>query len=138
VAIDSTSSDAVSKEIGGLSANTLYRIKLQVKGGVLNGEYSAVDSCYTRANVPGAVTITFPADSLLKFVFNVNSNPAHTEFAIQDSITGKYVQKITGLDTLGATEMWGTSAFWGGANGDTVKIYPGKKYTIRVKARSGE
>lgn len=137
-AVDSVSAGVTSKRIGGLDPNSLHTWKIQVMGGVLDGQCSESDESYTKANIPGAVTITFPADSLLKFVFNVNSNPAHTEFAIQDSITGKYVQKITGLDTLGATEMWGTSAFWGGANGDTVKIYPGKKYTIRVKARSGE
>lgn len=138
LAIDSTAADATSKRVGGLSVNTLYSLAIQVKGGVYDGYTSTGDYCYTKANTPGAMTITFPADSLLKFVFNVNSNPANTEFAIQDSISGKYVQKITGLDTLGATEMWGTSAFWGGANGDTVQIYPGKNYVIRAKARSGE
>ena len=136
-AVDSTAANAESKGIAGLSVNTLYHYKIQVKGGVLDGEYSAPDMAYTFANTPGVPTISFPADSLLKFIIAENSNPAITRFAVQDSITGEFVQSIAGLDTFGTAAFWGTKAEWGGANGDTVKIKSGKKYVIRAKAKSG-
>lgn len=137
-AIDSVLTDVSSKRIGGLSINTLYRLKIQVKGGVLDGQYSAIDSCYTRANIPSKPTVTFPVDSLAVIKINTNSNPAYTEFAILDSLSNKFVQKITGLDTLGASPVWQTYANWGGSAGDTVYIKPGKKYNFQVKARSGQ
>ncbi len=130
---------ATSLRVGGLAVNTSYAWKLKVLGGSLHGQYSAADSCYTRAATPGKPTVTFPADSLLKFIIDVNGNPAYTEFAVQDSISGKYVDFISGaLDTLKAAASWRTYANWGGAAGDTLSVGVGKEYTVRVKARSGQ
>jgi hypothetical protein len=74
----------------------------------------------------------------MKFILAPNSNPAYTEFAVQDSISGKYVYAITGPDSFGTLPFWGTYALFGGSAGDTVAVATGKKYNLRSKARSGE
>ncbi len=137
---DSTAVGITVKRYGGLSPNSYHAIKVMVLGGQIDEEIStASDACYTRAAVPGLPTVTFPSDVLLKFVLNVNGNPSFTEFAVQDSVTGKYVDFISGVvDTFTAAAEWRTYAGWGSTLGDTVAVSPGKKYTIRVKARSGQ
>jgi len=139
---DSTAANATSKRYGGLSPNTKYNIALQVKGGKIDGTVStASDSTYTWANVPGAPTVSYPTDSLMLIKLNVNGNPAHTEFAIQDSLSGLFFDgRYNRFFSTTAAEsiLWRTYAAWGGASGDTVAVGVGKKYRIRVKARSGE
>jgi len=136
---DSTAAGIEFKYMTGLTPNTKYNIAIKVLGGKIAGDVSAAsDSCYTDAAAPGLPTVTFPADSLMKFVVNVNGNPSYTEFAIQDSITGKYVYAITGPDTFGTAAWWGTFTEYGGSAGDTVAVGVGKKYTLRAKSKSGE
>ena len=132
---------ATSLRVGGLSPNTEYYWKLRVIGGSLHNSYSAADSCYTRAAIPGKPTVTFPADSLLKFILNVNSNPSYTEMAVQDSVTGKYIDgRFNRFFTTTAAEsiLWRTYAAWGNSLGDTVAVGVGKKIVVRVKAKSGQ
>ncbi|HPU86529.1 MAG TPA: fibronectin type III domain-containing protein [Candidatus Latescibacteria bacterium] len=139
---DSTAANATSKRYGGLSPNTKYNIALQVKGGKIDGTVStASDSTYTWANVPGAPTVSYPTDSLMLIKLNVNGNPAHTEFAIQDSLSGLFFDgRYNRFFSTTAAEsiLWRTYAAWGGASGDTVAVGVGKKYVFRAKARSGE
>jgi hypothetical protein len=136
---DTTEQNVTSKRIGGLLPNTKYVWKVKAVGGDANGLLSAADSCYTRAATPGKPTTSKPTDALLKFVLDVNGNPAYTEFAVQDSISGKYVDPISGvIDTFKVSATWRTYAGWGGAAGDTVAVGVGKKYTLRVKAKSGQ
>ena len=86
--------------------------------------YSGVDSL-----------LTYGAESYS----DLAGNPDYTEYAIQDSITEKYVDFISGaVDTFATAAEWRTYANWGGANGDTVAVGVGKKYTVRAKARSGQ
>ncbi len=138
--LDSVSAGVATKQLTGLSVNTKYNLTVQVKGGVRDGNNSAVsDSCYTQANAPGAITVTYPSTSLMKEVLNVNSNPSNTHFALQDSITGKY-QHLLGAgvaDTLRTLADWNTYAEWGGANGCSLSVTPGRLYRLRAKARSG-
>lgn len=107
---------------------------------------TAIDSIH-NGNDPGyssnlKLHLTFDlADSLMHVVIDTTGtgNPSDTEYAWQDSISGKYIDWISGdHDTLTASEEWRTYANWGGANGDTVKVDIGKKYTWRAKARSGK
>lgn len=66
-------------------------------------------------------------------------NPSYTEYAVQDSISGLYVQRAAGSSSIfDAAEDWNTFDGWGAAYGDTVAVDVGKKYTFRVKARSGQ
>jgi hypothetical protein len=72
-------------------------------------------------------------------VLDANGNPAGTLFAIQDSISGKYIHDLDGRpDTLRTVADWRTAAQWGGASGDTLLVLVGKKYGVRAKAKSGQ
>jgi hypothetical protein len=135
---DTTANDVTSLRIGGLSPNAKYRYQVKAVGGGVASTLTAYDSTYTKANTPGKPTTTYPAATLMKFVLNMNSNPAWTEVAVQDSITGKYVYAITGPDSFGTLPFWGTYAIFGGSAGDTVAVGVGKKYNLRAKAKSGE
>ncbi|MDD5353034.1 MAG: fibronectin type III domain-containing protein [Candidatus Omnitrophica bacterium] len=142
---DTTEAEIEALRIGGLLPNTSYTWKVKAVGGAADGLTSATaDSCYTRAAIPGKPTLTLPAyagaDSIMKIVIDVNGNPAYTEFAIQDSVSGKYVDQIGAgvVDTLKSTADWHTYAVWGGAAGCSLKVGVGKTYTIRVKAKSGQ
>ena len=139
---DTVTNNAVSDTLTGLSVNTRYDIKVEVVGGVLDGQYSNKDSTYTRANTPGKPdSLIAINDSLFKFIINVNGNPAYTRFAVLDSVTQKFVKRVTGApDTLGTGEDWATFAQWGGALGDTLLTNEsgGMTLGIQVKAKSGQ
>ena len=136
--IAAVDADVDSLRKGSLAVNTVYAYYIEVEGGSADGMITAIDSCYTLSNTPGLPTTTYPTQSIMKIVLNVNSNPAYTHFAIQDSISGYYVKRYTGgiLDTLEASADWNTYAEWGGAAGCSLYINIGREYRIRVKARS--
>ena len=88
-------------------------------------------------------SVTAVSDSSLKFIINPLDNPSYTAFAVQDSITGLYVDASSEPDTLrdGPPGDWGWKTFaqWGAALGDTISgLKPDSLYVIRAKARSGE
>ena len=130
--------NAETADITSLDVNALYRVAVVPIGGNINHIFSALDSTYTLAAVPGKPTLTFPTASLMKFILAVNGNPSYTAYSVQDSITGKYVYSISGPDSFGSAAWWGTYAEWGGVNGDTVSVGVGKKYVLRTKAKSGQ
>ena len=137
--IAAVDADVDSLRLGGLDINTSYSFLIEVKGGIGDGLQSDADSCYTDAAVPGKPTLTGLTNVLYKFVLDVSSNPAYTEFAIQDSVTGKFIGWVQGADdTLRSAVDWRTYADWGGAAGDTLLINIGQGITIRTKARSGQ
>ena len=81
--------------------------------------------------------------TLLKFIIDPNGNPASTKFAVQDSVTGFYLDGTAEPETLRSGALgewgWGTSAKWGAALGDTLAgIVPDSLIVIRAKARSGD
>lgn len=106
--------------------------------------YSVPDTAFTWANTPGQMTVTAIGPTLLKFALNVNGNPAHTHFAIQDSVSGKLVDVNgdtlrTGTIHADTTWEWGTYTEWGGASGDTLTgLSPAVLYNLRAAAKSGE
>ncbi|MBV5337518.1 MAG: hypothetical protein J0653_06110, partial [Deltaproteobacteria bacterium] len=88
---------------------------------------------YTCANVPDAPTVANPTATTLDLTINENSNPVTTEFAIQDSVNGTYVQAN---GTRAATAVWQTTAVW-----DTITLTgltTGVDYYFRVKAKNGD
>lgn len=136
---DTLAANTETVDIAGLDVNTEYAWKIKTLGGGGHGDLSAAATEYTLANTPGMPAITFPADTLLKYVLDANGNPAGTLFAIQDSISGKYIHDLDGRpDTLRTVADWRTAAQWGGASGDTLLVLVGKKYGVRAKAKSGQ
>ena len=140
---DTTFENATSLRVGGLSTNTEYTWKVKAVGGGAHGFLSAADSCYTLANTPGKPVVNFPAGNLLKFIISANDNPDYTKYAVQDSLTGRYVDGTAEPETLraGPPGEWGWRSYveWGGALGDTLAgVQPGGFYVIRAKARNGQ
>jgi len=79
-------------------------------------------------------------DRALRFVIDPLDNPEWTEFAVQDSLSGKYIDGSAEPDTLrpGPLGDWGWRTFgqWGGAPGDTLAgLSPDTRYVLRAKAR---
>jgi hypothetical protein len=134
---DTVAANGETVDIAGLEVNTEYSWKVKTLGGDGHGDLSDAATEYTLANVPGMITQTFPAGTLMKFVLAVNGNPTWTPFAIQDSLSGLYIQSAAGVCTWGASPDWKTYAQWGGVLGDTAAVLVGKKYVPRAKAKSG-
>lgn len=136
---DTTNQDIESLRIGGLLPNTSYTWKVKAVGGGADGLLSAADSCYTKAATLGKPTVTMLTDSLRKIVIDTTGiYTSFTRIAIQDSVTGKFVDWISGAtDTLHATADssnadYRTFANWGGANGDTVRYSVGSTSVFRI------
>jgi len=82
-------------------------------------------------------------DSMMIFVLDPNNNPSYTEFALQDSLSGWYIDATAEPESLraGPPGEWGWRTYdqWGAALGDTLTgIMSDSLYVIRAKARSGE
>ena len=85
---------------------------------------------YSTANDPGNPTVDTPTVNSLDVTINVNSNPVDTNYLIQETTTGLYVQ-TNGI--LAAAMVWQTYAAWGGAAGETVTgLSENTVYTFRV------
>ena len=136
--VDSVGANVDSLRLGGLGINTLHHLLIELKGGSGDGLRSNSDSMYTKAAVPGLITVTYPTTSLIKLVLGIASNPSYTKFAIQDSISGKYIHLLGAgvADTLRTAVDWQTYASWGGASGCSLSVTPGKQYRLRAAARN--
>ncbi|MBC8884204.1 lamin tail domain-containing protein [Flavobacterium piscinae] len=128
-----TSDTSISATIGSLAVNTLYHYRAV-------GTVSAVSTngsdmtFYTLANTPGVVVVTNPLQTTLDVTVDAtteNSNPATTEYAIQET-GGQYVQ---GDGSLGATAVWQTVATWSTIT--VTGLTTSTTYTFQVKARNG-
>jgi len=147
---DTLTANAEADTITGLAVNTKYDWKIEVLGGTLDGQYSAADSAYTLAAAPSTVPVlVFSAlGDTAKIAAAAGSlgtgNPSYTEIALQDSITGYYVDFSADPDTLFAVAD--SLAAWGWRDlaelADTIRVYiynqMGRQFALRFKARSGE
>jgi hypothetical protein len=121
----------VSATFNSLTPNTLYNYRIQATntGGTANGSNQTFR---TLANVPSAPSVSNSATSSLTVTINANSNPASTQFAIQE-IGGNYVQTD---GSLSATPVWQTVAVWGSK--EVTGLSSGTTYTFQVKARNAD
>ena len=83
--------------------------------------------------MPDAPTVNNPTATSLDVKVNINSNPTTTEFAIEDSINGSFVQAS---GAMGGSEVWQTAATWGTTA--VTGLSTGVTYYFRVKARNGD
>ncbi len=126
-----SSNASISQSVSSLSVNTqyFYRATATNSAGTTQGSGT---SFYTLANPPSAPTVNNPTNSSLDVTVNVNSNPAATEFAIQETSTGNYVQAN---GTLSASAVWQTASTWGTKTVTGLSV--NTNYTFQVKARNG-
>ena len=125
------STGAFTESLTPLAANTQYNVRAYAISPNGTG-YGARDAFWTLANVPSAPTVNTPTAITLNVAVNVNANPVATEFCIQETGTGNYVQ-ADGL--LGVGQVWQTAATWGTKT--VTGLTTGTTYTFQVKARNG-
>ncbi|MFC4738880.1 T9SS sorting signal type C domain-containing protein [Flavobacterium ponti] len=131
--VTGTTATSISASINSLSLNTQYHYRAvgTVSGTPTNGSDMTF---YTLAATPGVLTLSNPLQTTLDVTLNAtteNSNPAITEYAIQET-GGQYVQAN---GTLGASEVWQTAATW--ATTTITGLSTSTLYTFQAKARNG-
>jgi hypothetical protein len=99
-----------------------------------------------KANVPGAPTLSTPANNYdrILFVLNTSSNPSDTTYALQISTSSNFLSNVNYIKqdgTVGTsltTADYKTYTNWGGASGTFVTgLNSNTTYYIRAKARQG-
>jgi len=130
--VTGTTSTPFSAPVTGLAVNTQYHFRAVGNNGTI---YNGSDlTFYTLANVPATVAIDNPGVYTLNITLDgvsVNSNPASTQFAIQET-GGQYVQAN---GSLGASPYWATADNW--QNKTVTGLSAATTYTFHAKARNG-
>lgn len=122
---------AFTASLTSLSANTQYNARAYAISP--NGTaYGARVAFWTLANVPAAPIVNAPTFTTLNVTIDVNGNLASTEFCIQETSTGNYVQAD---GALGVSAVWQSAATWGTKT--VTGLTTGSTYAFQVKARNG-
>jgi hypothetical protein len=133
-AVWETNAGNTAKTVTGLNVNTQNTFKVKARNGNdVETAFSGTTSLYTLANVPSPPTVNNPTATTLDVTVNANGNPASTEFAIQDSVNGTFLQAS---GTMGATAVWQTATIWGTKT--VTGLSTGVTYYFRVKARNAD
>ena len=129
-----TSTGSFTQTRSSLNVNTLYYYRAYATNDA-GTAYGADSSFYTLANIPSTPTVDNATSATIDVTINVNSNPASTEFLIQEVNSGNYVQAD---GSLGAGAVWKTSSGWG-VGGKVVvnSLSPNTSYSFQIKARNG-
>ena len=118
----------------GLNPNTSYTFQAKARNGDnVETSFGGSDNFYTLAEVPGQPTISNLTTNSFDITLGSDSNPAHTEYAIQVS-DGSDFYYIQADNTLGASEVWQTKAVWDTTT--VVGLEAGTSYAAHVKARN--
>lgn len=106
--------------------------------------FSAIvsDTTWTFASVPGMTYASIIDSTRILIKIDPNDNPGYTYFAIEDSISGRFVDINTGnLRSSGVTvdSIWAFGRYtdWGGSNGFTVTVTPKTQYYFRAYSKDG-
>ena len=103
----------------GLTPNTQYTYKVRAKDLLGNvSDYSSESSEYTLANVPTSLALTADSSTQLTATWSANSNPAGTEY---------YIENVTGS----TNSDWITDLTWSSSG-----LICNTQYTFQVKARN--
>lgn len=124
-----------TQTVTGLTPNTSYTftVKARNQNGIETSNVSTSE-IVTLANIPRVSSTTKVSSTSARVYLNLNSNPTNTQLAIQDSITGMYVNANGQLQQ---NVVWQTYAQWGGANGKLISgIEDVRQLGFRVKARN--
>ncbi len=136
---DTLAANTGAVTVGGLIPNTVHQ--WTVKAFTANSARTLPGvSARTLTRTPGRPTVSALGTTKLRFLLDPRDNPAHTEYAVQDSVSGRFVDPGAQPHTLrnGPLGEWGwrTFAGWGAALGDSVTgLGPNEWYGLRAKAR---
>jgi hypothetical protein len=129
----SSGTGAFSASLAGLGVNTTY----QVRAFALNTAgvgYGSTVSFTTRANTPLPPVVSNPTSTTLNVdIASGDGNPASVTYAIQDSITGKYVGSTGSLID---TAVYRTDAQWGTTT--VMNLFSSSFYYFRAIARNSQ
>ncbi len=139
---DTLAENTTSRTVGGLIPDTPYRWLVKAFTPA-NDSLSSEGAARTSARIPGIPTVIAISGPSLSFTLDPRDNPSYTMFAVQDSITGRYIDASSPGDTLRAGPPgdwgWRTFAGWGAAGGDTLlNLPPDSLFVLRAKARTSE
>ncbi|MCK4592644.1 fibronectin type III domain-containing protein, partial [Candidatus Parcubacteria bacterium] len=106
----------------GLSSNTrkYYKVKTKSTDNVWSDLSSSYAGKYTLANIPTTLSLTTDSSTQITALWSDNSNPANTEYYIENS-------------TAGTNSGWTTSTSW-----ISPDLSCGTNYSFKVKSRNGE
>lgn len=136
---DTLGENTESVIVCGLTPNTVYQWFVRA---FTTGDRKSTSGVSARSltRTPGIPTVNAVSPTVLRFVVNPLDNPSYTEFAVQDSTTGWYVDpgahpRIFREGPSGEWS-WKTYGQWGGAFGDSLTgLSPNSGHALRVKAR---
>lgn len=118
--------------VTGLTAGTEYSATVQARNsGLSETPASSAGSDYTLPAAPGAPTIGTITETTAQVTIVPNGNPASTEYVIQESNSGSYVQTN---GSLGVGEIWQDAATWGTVT--VTGLSPASINTFITKAKS--
>ncbi len=117
-----------------LPPNTTYNFRVRsINSEEVYSSWSEDISVTTWANTPKDLTFEIVGGTSGRIKFDRNLNPTATKFAIQDKISGKYLDYST--QSLVDTPVWGSYASWGNTSGVIFRnLQPGVEYSFRAKA----
>jgi len=120
----------------GLLQGVTYSRKVYSFNASSQSGYSSLVTGYTFANAPGTPTGSSTDSQSANVRIDTNDNGSSTQYLIQESQSGRYVDPDTGV--LGTTASWQSYIAWGGSLGvDILDLNPNESYRFRVKAKNG-
>jgi len=128
-------SDAPPAPDGNENANVNANANENVNAPAPAGANANIPLAAPGLNIPGKPVVILLNATQVKIIIDPNGNTVPTLFAIQDSVSGKFVQAD---GTLGSVAAYQTLVGWGGDTGVIVKVIPNTRYKFRVVAKKGE
>ncbi|MFT3909040.1 MAG: lamin tail domain-containing protein [Ferruginibacter sp.] len=129
---DGTGTGSFTSTLSSLSVNTQYFYRAYATN-TIGTSYGSESNFFTLANAPGTVTVNNPTTTSLDVTLaGGDGNPSTTEYAIQETGSGNYVQAG---GSLGASPVWQTASTWGTKTVTGLGVNTNN--TFQAKARNG-
>ena len=125
-----------------------YSPNLLISIGVFGKNHDSVysetvsDTTWVWAAVPGSTLVSIVDSATVLLKINPNGNPDYTYFAVEDSISGKFIDvntmslRASGV-TVDSTWAFGIFSDWGGSDGVLINVTPKTSYYFRAYSKDG-
>ncbi len=120
----------------GLAPNTAYTRTIVAYNAVAVSNLSASASATTLAATPSIESVSASSSTTLNVKIVSGSNPDSTQYALQEEVSGLFVQTN---GSLSASPSWNTRVQYGGDSGVNIgSLFANASYTFKVKARNSQ